>query len=282
MIQHSKLLLAVTDTPSARHAGGQGIALAASIGANVVGVSVCPSYEGNMSRLYIKDMQESIEAPHKKILAEFKDLAEKAGVPYRAVMPEGQPFEAIVDTADAENADMIVLGGMSGSRLERSVLGATAVRVIGYARRDVLVVPENTSVSFSEILLATDGSRYSVRAAQRAVDLARAYGGKLHAVSVIDVPSDYHLWEKAMDDFTVRARTALDDVAEQATSAGVEVATHVLMGDAADSIVLKAEEIGAGLVVLGSHGRTGLRRLMLGSVAAGVLRKDRFPVLVVP
>ncbi len=282
METYKKALIAVMDSPSARHAANQGVALAASIGASVVGVSVVPAYEGNMPRLHVRDMQAQIEAPHRKALKELEALAAKANVPCRTVLTAGQPFEAITDMAETEEVDLIVLGGETQSRLERAVLGATVERVIGYARRDTLVIPEGCEVDFSRILLGTDGSRDTARATARALDLARAYGGSVRVVSVVDTPSDYHLWNNVIEEMTKQCRTFVDHVAKEAEPLGVAVETGVLQGDTVDSLLEEAERISAKLIVLGTHGRTGLRRLLMGGVASGVLRQNRFPILVSP
>lgn len=277
-----KLLIAVMDSPSSRHAGGQGIALAASLGASVVGVSVLPAYEGGMSLLHLTDMRAQVEAPHRKALNELGQLAKKTDTPYRSALLEGQPFEAIADMAEAEDADLIILGGAPRTALERSILGATSARIIGYARRPVLVIPEGAQVDFGRIVLGTDGSRCGESARNLGLRLAKAYGAELRAVAVIDAPAEYRIYEKAMQIFSERARNALALVKMQGEELGLNVSTEVIQGDTADAIVEKAEAIGAGLIVLGTHGRTGLKRLMLGSVAAGVIRQSRAATLVVP
>lgn len=280
MKPYNKLLVAVMDSPAALHAGGQGLALAASMGASVVGVSVVPSYEGNMDRLYLEDMRGNIEAPHRKALEALSEQAEKMRTPCRTVMVEGKAFEGVVDIAEAEEADLIVLGGVTRALLARSVLGTTAVRVIGYSHRDTLVVPESAEVDFSRILLATDGSRECESAVSRALQLAKVYGGELRAVSVVDTPSEYHLWEKVMDDYSKRAWACVNDVVEKGKAVDLEVQTAVRQAGASDGIIEEAEEWDPRLIVVGTHGRTGLKRLMLGSVAAGVLRRNLYPTLV--
>lgn len=282
MKTYKKLLIAVMDTPSARHAGGQGLTLAASMGAEAVLVSVMPPYEGNMDRLYLRDMREHMEKPHRKVLDDLSAFADKVGASCRTMLVEGKPFESIVDAAEAEDADMIVLGGQSQSRLERSIMGETPARVIGYAHRDVLVVPEGAEVDFARILVATDGSRDSENASMRAVDLGRAYGGQVSAISVIDVPAEYNLWEKAMNDFTGRAKNSVNHVADLGRQEGIEVRTVIRQAEAAQGIVAEAEGWDATLIVLGTHGRTGLKRIMLGNVASGVLHHSVKPVLVAP
>ena len=74
----------------------------------------------------------------------------------------------------------------------------------------------------------------------------------------------------------------LDDVAGFARRAGVDCSTTIAEGNAAEQIVAHADRVGADLIVAGTHGRTGLRRVLLGSVAEQILRKAHGPVLVVP
>ena len=282
MAAFKTLLVAVADTPSARHASGQGIALAASAGADLVGVSVCPPYEGTMNRLHITDMRERIEGPLRSLLAEFKTMADKAGVPCRPLLVPGRTYEAIADTAEEEKADLIVLGTEKRSRLERSLLGATEERVIGFAQCPVLVIPEGANVDFSRILLATDGSKEVEKASNTAIGLAGTYGGALRAVSVVDVPDNYRLWENVMKENIGYARSCVDKVAQAGQESSLAVEATVIEGEAAETIVQTAEEGKSTLIVMGTHGRTGIKRLMMGGVAVGVLRRSTIPVLVVP
>jgi len=280
--RYRKVLIALTDSSHARHACGQGLALAASMGAKVVAVSVVPLYEGNMNRLYVQDMREQLEAPHRKALEEAKEKAEAIKVPCRVELLEGNPFETIADIAEAVEADAIVLGSKQRQRFERSIMGSTAIRVIGYSRSDVLVIPEGKEVNFSRILLATDGSRDCENAISKALQLAVEYGSELRAVSIIDIPADYVIWEEVMKECIDKARGNVDAVVEKGEEVGVKVQVGIRQADAVEGVLREAEEWNASLIVLGTHGHTGLKRLLLGSVAAGVLSGNSFPVLVCP
>jgi nucleotide-binding universal stress UspA family protein len=156
------------------------------------------------------------------------------------------------------------------------------------------------SIFPTRILLATDGSGEAELATRTAVDLAQMSDSELHVVHVIDAsPSPALLYPDVTDpegaevpdqvleqDLERRAeqrgREVLDAEAERVQSAGGTVAqTHVAMGDAPREIVHLAEDLEAGLIVMGSRGRGGIRRALMGSVSDSVVRHAHCPVLIV-
>ncbi|WP_435114882.1 universal stress protein [Halolamina sp. C58] len=146
---------------------------------------------------------------------------------------------------------------------------------------------------YDDILVPTDGSDTAEAAVDRAVDLAAKYDATVHALYVIDVDAvNYSLGTEQVDrirqghlDDMPEVKQAADDatgyVADTAAAAGVPAEEHVRAGQPALAIRDAIEEIGADLVVMGSHGRSGISRALLGSVAEKVLRKTKIPVLVV-
>lgn len=140
------------------------------------------------------------------------------------------------------------------------------------------------TTAYGRVLVPTDGSDCAAAAAERAVDLARQYGATVHALYVADVRmSPVH---GGMTGEEVRDLLGGDDptdrVAERAEAAGVPVETAVRVGIPSSAIRAYADDVGADVVVLGTHGRTGLDRALLGSVAERVVRTSPVPVLVVP
>lgn len=137
---------------------------------------------------------------------------------------------------------------------------------------------------YDTILHPTDGSEASMAAADHAIELAASHGATLRLLYVVDVSS------LAADDFgTVllenleqTGRTALEDLAERAEAAGVEAVTAVETGTPHREIIDDALASAADVVVMGTHGRTGLDRFLLGSVSERVVRSAGVPVLVVP
>jgi nucleotide-binding universal stress UspA family protein len=146
------------------------------------------------------------------------------------------------------------------------------------------------------ILLATDGSRDAELAATTAVELANSTDSELHAVLVEEgayvfgasstwtgVPSGYPFTDPEQErELEQRARKQLDAEVEKIRSAGGRIAeAHLRVGSAPAEIVALAEDIGAGLIVMGSRGLGGIRGALAGSVSEAVFRHAHCPVLVV-
>ncbi len=276
-----KILAAVVHSDTGRHAGKEAVHLSLSMHADLIIVSVIPAYYGNMSLLHIEDPQKALSGPHEKVIAEIQEEAKRAGVPAKTRLEQGEPYERIVDAADVEKADMVVIGSGRRSLIERSILGSTAARVIGYCSCDVLVIPPETSIDFRNMLLAVDGSPCSRNAARRAIALAKDYGGKLTVINVLDVPSEYYLHETAMSEMLKKSKAELEIIANWAAEKNVTPDTLVLQGETYEMIVQTARERLSDLIVIGSYGRTGIRRLLMGSVVERVLTHAPCPVLVV-
>lgn len=135
---------------------------------------------------------------------------------------------------------------------------------------------------YDRILVPTDGSEGSAHAAMRAVDLAGQYGGWIHALHVVDDSVRGLLGGLAgSGKLTEQGRHALDRVAGMAEASDVDAVTEIREGDPADTILAYAAEIDADLVVAGTHGRSGVERRLVGSVAERLVRHAPCPVLTV-
>ena len=144
-------------------------------------------------------------------------------------------------------------------------------------------------IMFKHIVFATDGSPSAVKASQTAIDLARVHGAKLTVVFVIDPYPYMSLGEGTGDAFQAYMDAAYaasakvtEELEEKARQAGVALEKNVVEGDdVASAIVMVADQQGGDLVVVGSHGRTGIQKFILGSVASKVLTLSKVPVLIV-
>ena len=139
------------------------------------------------------------------------------------------------------------------------------------------------SVFPTRVLLATDGSGEAALAARTAADLAKATASELHVVHVGEyLPTFFAETEMEPAQLEREARTLLDEQVNRIESAGGTVTeAHFRMGRAPHEILAVAEQIGAGVVVVGSRGLGGLRRALMGSVSDSVVRHAHCPVLVV-
>lgn len=145
------------------------------------------------------------------------------------------------------------------------------------------------SIFPTKILLATDGSEEATLAARTAVDIAHKTNSELHVVYVgeeygypIYAVPEYEYARTIQENLEQEVRQLLDAEVEQVKAAGgTVVGAHFGMGRPDEEIVKLAEEIGAGLIVMGSRGRGGVRRSLMGSVSDSVVRHAHCPVMVV-
>lgn len=135
---------------------------------------------------------------------------------------------------------------------------------------------------YDDILLPTDGSEAAEAAVEHAIRLARAFDATVHVLSVVE-PIPAVEMDAAMVHERLResAQLAADSASEQLEAAGVAHESSVRDGSAHRSILAEADEVGADLVVMGTHGRTGVGRVLLGSVTERVVRNADAPVLTV-
>ncbi|MCL7415781.1 MAG: universal stress protein [ANME-2 cluster archaeon] len=139
---------------------------------------------------------------------------------------------------------------------------------------------------FKNIVIATDGSENSINAVEHAIEVARISKAKLFAVFVVDtgafasIPVDmalgnmYEILKKEGDE-------AVKHVEDLANKVGLEIESYNVEGHPAEEIIKISENISADLIVMGTLGKSGLDRFLLGSVAEKVSRNSKIPVMVV-
>jgi nucleotide-binding universal stress UspA family protein len=282
MGKYRKILVAVDGSESSRNALLQAFRFAVDEKCWIIVTSVVPPYEGEIEILGVKDIKAALRKPCDVALEEARRFADRERALIKTVCEEGEVHQRIVDLADAENCDLIIMGRRGLRPVERMLVGRVTARVIGHTHRDVLVVPNGTSVGWGKIVLATDGSKYSASAAERAIAFAKSYGGELKVLSVVDVPSEFYAEApQAVEDLVCKAKGFVSDIKEHANAVGVLSETFVNEAEAYQAINNLVLEQKADVIVLGSHGRTGLRRLLMGSVAEKVIGYATCPVLVV-
>jgi len=199
---------------------------------------------------------------------------------------------AILQYATDEDVDLIVLGTHGRRGASRILLGSVAEEVVRYADRPVLTVRgagEDASPSpgfIDRILVPVDFSEFSREAVRTAKEWAGLYGARIDLLHVIEetlhpafyvggVQSIHDAQPNIEDKTRARLQTFLDEVGGPT----VETDLHVRSGKASSAISECAEELGSDLVAMSTHGRTGMERFFLGSVAEKVVRHVECPVL---
>ncbi|MBD8008076.1 MULTISPECIES: universal stress protein [Acinetobacter] len=142
---------------------------------------------------------------------------------------------------------------------------------------------------FEHILVPIDGSETSYAAVDKAVEIAKAFNSKVTVVQVLAldpyIAAEY-ISAAQTNDLIERARTSilktLDEAKAKFSASGIEVDTQLLEGQVIHSEILAAaKDLNADLIVIGSHGRTGFKKLFLGSVAQSILGQADIPVMVI-
>ncbi|MCL6622669.1 MAG: universal stress protein [Syntrophobacterales bacterium] len=204
-------------------------------------------------------------------LEEVRSRARAQGVALTPLVRTAEAaYAAIVEEAGRLKADLILLGRHGKTGLARLLLGSVAARTIGLSPVNVLIVPADTPLAWERLLVASDGSPFSEAAWAEALRLARHWGSRLYAVSVAREEGELP-----------QAEAIVREMLAQANAGGLPLESRVTVGVPDDAIVRTAREVGASLILLGSHGRTGFTRLLLGSVAERVIGTAPCPVLVV-
>lgn len=193
---------------------------------------------------------------------------------YRLVLEPGQPDAEIVRLAHAVDASLVVVGGHAAGATSRLLIGDVAQRVARDAPCDVLVVRAGTRAG--GIVVGTDLSEPSSRAVRAAGARARVRGRALTALYVVDAALPFPPEVGTVPPGTERLgesmqRAALDALEANLSQLGVTAIRRVSWGPVSDTLVSLTHAIDAELLVLGTLGRTGVARAVLGSTARAVL-----------
>lgn len=292
-IVYQRVLVAFDSSDTSRVALGQAIRLVKTLngrlcivhGLDIVTVDVAS--EPDRERAVAAAFQAGEETLHRATA-----IAREAGIDPETRLVEVDLMgrrrlpELVVQAATSWNADLIVVGTHGRRGIGNLLLGSVAEGIVRIAPLPVLIVrgaaeqaatPEEAAPLFRTILVAVDGSSISDRALREVLPLARELQSALRVIHVVTGKGE-------------ETAQAGKDVIGRATAAGeqaeVPVETRVLEAPAhsrtiADAVSAEAAAWPAELVVAGTHGRSGLSRLLLGSVAEAVVRTVRTPVLLI-
>jgi len=217
------------------------------------------------------ELMQVQETAAKERLEAWKAEAAKEGVTLEPRIRTGSSaYDGILEEAGELKPDLIIMGRHGYTGLTRLLMGSVTARVIGHSPVNVLVVPQGVLLSFERLLIASDGSPFSEAAWNEALSLAKTMGSALIGVTVA-----------AADRDIPTATEVVRHLEEAAATQGIALDTMIPMGRPEDGIVKAAEFKQASLIIVGSHGRTGLKRLLMGSVAERVIGHAKCPVLVV-
>jgi nucleotide-binding universal stress UspA family protein len=202
------------------------------------------------------------------------------------------PATVILDYAQDNDIDLIVMGTQGLRGLSHLLMGSVAEEVVRLARCPVFTVREKKQPKpiedFERILAPVDFSDHSKKSLSYAKVMAESYGAKLQILHVIEEnihPAFYASGKSSIfeliPNIKEKSEQALKQLLADAGGPKVDAEVHVVEGRATQEIVKFAEKYGSDLIVIATHGLTGIEHLLLGSVAEKVVRMSSSPVFTV-
>jgi len=255
---YNEILVPTDGSKVAERAGTVAVRMAELFGADLTVVSV--REPGNEERA-------------KQSVRDIEGTAIEAGLtPQTEIIDDEEVaiHRAIIDYIEEHGVDVVVMGTHGRTGIGRFLLGSVAEQTLQESPIPVVTVHEDTVIDFEvdNILVPTDGSEGAEAATEHAIDLVTEVGGTLHALHVAS-------------DGRENESSPTDDVRERGEAAGVEVVTATRNGRPHEAIAGYVAEVGIDVVVMGTHGRAGLRRYLLGSVTERTVRFSPVPVVSV-
>ncbi|MFB6092556.1 MAG: universal stress protein [Haloquadratum sp.] len=222
------------------------------------------------------------EAELDEAVANAAERVRDAGIAATTSVEVGFPHEEILNAVEERDADLIAMGTHGRTGLDRYLLGSVAEKVVRLSPVPVLTVRVDAAGErpYRDVVVPTDGSDAAMPAERWGIDVAAQFEATAHALSV--VPEGRLRSGETAEAYADAARAAVERVESRARDAGVAVDATVEHGVPHREILDYVGAEGADLVVVGTHGRTGVERFVLGSVAEKVVRLSPTPVLVVP
>ena len=210
-----------------------------------------------------------------------------AGVPIAVHARVGTPFAELLTLAREQRHDLVVVGARQRTHLSDLLLGSTAERVLRKAATPILLAKAPLADPPRCILAPTDFSDASRPALEEAIALARRWQARLVLLHVIEPIVQAYAWASDLAGGEIyviepeELQPEWDALLKTLDLSGVKWEQRTIKGDVSTTVSAAANELAADLVVVGTHGRTGLAHALLGSVAEGVARAVERSVLAV-
>jgi nucleotide-binding universal stress UspA family protein len=222
-------------------------------------------------------------------LADLERLAAANDVRCETRTERGTPHEVIGATADRVDADLVTMGIYGRTGLDEILIGSVTDRMLRTSDVPVLATPNRSDTdSYDSVLVAVDGSDPATAAADHALAVASRFDATLHVLSAVYIRGMTGakgvggVITSAVENVTEHHENCVEDVAERAETHGVDTVTTVPTGMPSVLVREYVTEHDIDLVTMGTHGRSGLNRYLLGSVAERVVRTKCAPMMAVP
>ncbi|ELZ24731.1 universal stress protein [Natrinema limicola] len=289
---YDTILVPTDGSDHAARAAEQALTLADWFDATVHAISVVDTNaasgllsSGSVRREFMSQLEDGAEHAVETV----ETMADGSSAVQTAVL-RGEPKKKILAYATDIDAELIVMGTHGRSGVSRFVAGSVTEHVVRRAEIPVLTVRANERTEpadgYDEILVPTDGSDAAGAAVDHGLELARAADARVHAVTVLDTgdmaasPTLTPPTE-VLKQLETERQNATDEIAARAREDGLAATSTVLEGQPERELLEYIDDHEIDLVVMGTHGRSGIDRLLLGSTTERLLRHASTPILAV-
>ncbi|WP_436927236.1 universal stress protein [Halosimplex amylolyticum] len=295
---YESILVPTDGSDTAEFAADHAVALAVAFDAtvHVLGVVDVEGEAGPFSAGGVDDeFVDRLEADAETAVASVVDAM--GAQPVETAVVEGDPAETIVEYAVEEGIDLVTMGTHGRTGLDRVVTGSTSAHVVRESPVPVVTVRDvdgSLSTEYDDVLIPTDGSPAAAVAIDHGIAVADAFDATVHAVYVVDTMALAGGADTTMagggggvatgdllEPLVSSGEDATNGIAERARDAGLDATTQVVEGSPGSVLVDYVDEESIDFVTMGTHGRTGLDRVLLGSTTERVMRHANAPVLSV-
>ncbi|MFA9503381.1 universal stress protein [Natrinema sp. H-ect1] len=281
----SRILVPTDGSDAATAALEHALDIAADRELTVHLLTVADTNQPSITRLGT-EVVDALELEGSEIVSDAADRADERGVSYVKDVTQGDPRDVIVEYATGDEFDRVAMGTHGRRGLGEYVLGNVTDHVVNRSDVPVLTVraaeDARATYPYENVLVPTDGSDHATAALEEAASIAADCGATVHLLSVVDeLPEVLDTGSAALSaGVEENVQAVLDEAAATARDAGVDdVTTTIASGSVAREITAAADSTAADLIVMGTHGHTGLDRHLLGSFTERVMRTSPVPVL---
>ena len=271
--------------------------LAKALGSQIILIYVSESDDDrnqHMHQFYLQQMAEAAQRDAER----FQDRQGVGTIKVDSVMIVGDPAEAIVEYADKQDIGLIVMTTHGRSGIKRWAMGSVADKVLRSTKQPIALIRAKGArpdmlgerTILSKILVTLDGSKESEAVIPYVEELASKLQAEVILLQVI--APDYHIYAAGGPEYGVYAEQQIESMKKftrdylEAIIAGlkqkeVSAKAEIMLGTAAETIINFADQANVSLVAMTTHGRSGVTRWAIGSVAERVLRAGNTPLLLV-
>lgn len=292
-----KILVAIDGSETSEKVLDSVVGLADNMKSEIVLLAVTGSHahfrngDENSENIAIGDESQGAE----KYLDHRAVPLREQGFTVTNVVKPGIPADTILSVATEIGADLIAMSTHRENVLARGILGSVTDRVLRSSPVPVLAInPDGTNMTArpkwtpTAVIVPLDGSKLAEESVPTALEIAKVCGSEVIFIKAIRLPSyavagpgaEYYGVDYGVSAQREGAREYLRQFVEMAESEGLSATGHAALGSAASRIIEETKGVPDAMIVISSHGRTGFKRMLLGSVADKIVRASHHPVLV--